>query len=713
MGDNKNKAVQTKAKKPPKRDKALKNINGGSGKMIFSIRNKIILCFLVPILFMIVIGAAAYRQASEGMSEKFRDSTTETISMATEYIDMSCSFIETEGISYAFDNDLVKYYVGLMNDDPVAKMSVTDSTKTSMMASQTSNPFVQNIHIITKEGLNIFTTATGNNVEGFFEEYKETAPSRGRGIVPWIDGHDLLDEKLGLKKEDYILSYETMSKTNNACIVIDIKTRTIRDFLDSLDLGEGSIIGFVTMSGREVISENIPEGGEGILAEGETVFFGQDFFPPMDEEAKENSQGAWEVTFHGQQYLFIYSRSVHTDTTVCALVPMEIIIGQAESIKTLTFWLVVLACIIVLLLGLLTVTGIQRNMNGISRKFGEVAKGDLTVRVMARGRDEFQGLAGSANNMIENTKKLVDKVTSATVQLEASAKDVEQVSGVINSHSVSITRAVNEISDTMTQQTANVEECVAKTDILSEEMQEVSRVVENVGRLVDETEEMIAHGMEIIRLLGDRAQQTTDITAKVGESIESLQQESDIINSFVGTITDISEQTNLLSLNASIEAARAGEAGRGFAVVAEEIRKLADDSAKAAGEISNNVEHITAQTMKSVDSAREASSMVASQTEAVEQVVSVFHDMQERMKRLVSGLDAIIASTEKADEEKNYTVAAIRQISESIEETTNSAMTVRDAAEKLMESVEGLTQTADSLGENMHGLTTEVAVFKI
>lgn len=704
---------QPKAPKAPKQPKASESGNNKASTMIFSIRNKIILCFLVPVIFMIVIGISAYQKAAEGMSEKFTSSTTQTISMATEYVDMSCSFIEAEAMGYAFDTDLSKYYVGLFDSDPISKMNVMNSTKTNIMATQTSNDFISNIHIIPKKGITVMSTASSTSVDGFFEEYRDAAPTTGRGIEKWVDSHDVLDSQLNLKQKDYIMAYQMMSQSNNACVVIDIKAKTIREFLETLDLGEGSIVGFVTKNGREIICENLAEGQESMFAEDEVVLFGQDFFPVLDEEAKENQQGAQEVTFRGQKYLFIYSTSATTKATVCALVPMGIIIGQAESIKSLTFVLVILACIIVLAVGLLIVAGIQRNMKGISKKFGEVAKGDLTVQVTAKGRDEFQGLAGSANNMIENTKKLVDKVNSATVQLEGSARDVEKVSGVISEHSSSITQAVNEISETMTQQTAHVQECVAKTDILSEEMLEVSRVVEQVGKLVDETGQMITRGMEIIRLLGERAKQTTDITAKVGESIESLRQESEIINSFVGTITEISEQTNLLSLNASIEAARAGEAGRGFAVVAEEIRKLADDSAKAAGEIRNNVEHITAQTMKSVKSAEEASTMVASQTEAVDQVVSVFHDMEERMKKLAQGLEAIVVSTERADEEKSYTVAAIRQISGSIEETTNSAMTVRDAAEKLMENVDGLTQTADSLGENMQELKTEISVFKI
>ncbi len=679
--------------------------------MLFSIRNKITLCFLVPIVFMIVIGVTAYQRAAEGMSQKFSESTQQTVNMAVEYVDMSCNFIESEALKYAFDSDLSKYFVGLYDSDKLGMMNLINNTKANIAASQTANNFISDIHIVTKSGVYMLSTAGSSNYDGIFAEYREAyADGSKRGINKWIDEHPILDETLGMRKKNYIMAYQTLSQSSNACVVIDIKADAIREFLQGIDFGEGSIVGFVTAGGSEIVCENKGESEESIFAEGEKAFFGQSFYPAADTE---ELQGVEEVSYKGGKYMFFYNRSELNGATVCALVPLGIITGQAETIKNITVGLVVLACIVVLAVGFLIVIGIQKNMKNIATTLEEVAEGDLTVSAKAKSRDEFRSLAGSANDMIINTKKLVNKVNAATVQLEDSANAVEQVSGEIHSHSTDITDAVNEISETMTQQTANVQECVAKTDILSEEMQEVTRVVEQVKRLVDETGEMINHGMEIVTLLGQRAQQTTEITAKVGESIDSLRQESEIINSFVGTITDISEQTNLLSLNASIEAARAGEAGRGFAVVAEEIRKLADDSAVAAGEIRNNVEHISEQTQHSVESAKGAQSMVASQTEAVDQVISVFREIEERMKKLVDGLSAITESTRKADDERGYTVTAIRQISGSIEETANSAMTVRDAVGKLMEKVTGLNHTAESLGENMEGLKTEISVFKV
>lgn len=727
--------------------------SGKSGFLLFSIRNKIVVCFLVPIAFMIVIGISAYQKAAEGMSNNFTDSTVQTMAMATDYVDMSSTFIEAECKKYAFDEALAQYYMGGYDSDAIAQINVIKSAKSDIISSQTANPFINNIHIITNPGISMLTTGlstqsagTLGSLDGMLDAYRETVSNGKRTVEKWIDSHDMIDERFGLEKSDYIMSCEMLAPTNNACVVVDIKASAVEDFLKDLDLGDGSIVGFVTKGGREIICENLSEeeqlarkealaaeeaameeDAEPVIEKG--VFYGQDFYKAIDlslEEAAGQAeaegkkpekiteiQGTSEINYKGEKYLFIYSRSLMTGATTCALVPMQVVTGQAEAIKGLTVGLVILATIIVLAVGILIVTGIQNNMKRISKKFGEVAQGDLTVQVKAKGRDEFRGLASSATHMIENTKKLVNQVSDATGQLEESAQEVGKASEVINDYSLDITQAISEINEGMSRQSRHAQECVDKTDVLSNEIQEVSRVVEKVETLVGETEGMINKGMEIVQVLGGRAKETTEITEKVGESINSLRKDSEIINTFVETITDISEQTNLLSLNASIEAARAGEAGRGFAVVAEEIRKLADDSANAAGEIRNNVAHITAQTLNSVESANQAQSMVALQTEAVGQVVDVFRQMQTRMSDLIDGLKVIVDSMEKADKERGEAMEAVKNISSIIEETANGTEVVNDVANSLLESVEDLNKTANALGENMDGLKSEISVFKI
>lgn len=711
---NKKMKTAVKSVKKQRTKKALKRTKVQSMEnkkgVLFSIRAKIFLCFLVPILFLILVGVFSYKKAAAGMYDTFRDSNEQTINMANQYLDVSNSFIEAEALKYAFQSDLGKYMIGLYETDAVQRKTVINSVGSSIRASQAGNDFISNIHIVTEEDVQMLSTKAGGTVMGIYKDYKNEMlgySDNGKKIPEWVDYHNTLDDTLGLKQSDYIMAYQTTPQSGKGFIVIDVKASAIQQFLDSLDMGDGSIIGFVTQSGREIISEKLPDGQESTRADGETVFYGQDFFNNLEDQ-----QTTKEVSINGKSYLFFYSRMERTNAAVCALVPMGIVNGQADDIRNVTIAVVLIACVVAVLIGIIISTGIQKNMKRISGRLEEVAEGNLTTKVSVKGHDEFNNLAVVANHMINNNKKLVQKVSGATDTLESSAQEVRQASNVMKDYSVNIIQAIDEINDGITKQSEHAEECVRKTDTLSEEIQNVSSIAGQVEGLVSEAENMINHGMQMVQTLGERATKTTDVTIKVETSIEELKKESEIINEFVETITDISEQTNLLSLNASIEAARAGEAGRGFAVVAEEIRKLADHSAEAAGEIQNNVTHITDQTVNSVENAKQARDMVALQTEAVQEVVGVFDDMNQCMQKLFDALKEIVSSTEQADKEREDTLAAVKNISDIIAETAEGTKLVQSVAAKLQENVDTMNQTAQSLGDNMNDLKSEISVFK-
>lgn len=711
---NKKMKTAVKSVKKQRTKKALKRTKVQSMEnkkgVLFSIRAKIFLCFLVPILFLILVGVFSYKKAAAGMYDTFRDSNEQTINMANQYLDVSNSFIEAEALKYAFQSDLGKYMIGLYETDAVQRKTVINSVGSSIRASQAGNDFISNIHIVTEEDVQMLSTKAGGTVMGIYKDYKNEMlgySDNGKKIPEWVDYHNTLDDTLGLKQSDYIMAYQTTPQSGKGFIVIDVKASAIQQFLDSLDMGDGSIIGFVTQSGREIISEKLPDGQESTRADGETVFYGQDFFNNLEDQ-----QTTKEVSINGKSYLFFYSRMERTNAAVCALVPMEIVNGQADDIRNVTIAVVLIACVVAVLIGIIISTGIQKNMKRISGRLEEVAEGNLTTKVSVKGHDEFNNLAVVANHMINNNKKLVQKVSGATDTLESSAQEVRQASNVMKDYSVNIIQAIDEINDGITKQSEHAEECVRKTDTLSEEIQNVSSIAGQVEGLVSEAENMINHGMQMVQTLGERATKTTDVTIKVETSIEELKKESEIINEFVETITNISEQTNLLSLNASIEAARAGEAGRGFAVVAEEIRKLADHSAEAAGEIQNNVTHITDQTVNSVENAKQARDMVALQTEAVQEVVGVFDDMNQCMQKLFDALKEIVSSTEQADKEREDTLAAVKNISDIIAETAEGTKLVQSVAAKLQENVDTMNQTAQSLGDNMNDLKSEISVFK-
>ncbi len=179
--------------------------------MVMGIRNKIMFCFLVPIAFMIVIGVSSYQKAARGMNDKFRDSTMQAMRMATEYVDMSCTFISAEALKYAFDSDLSRYFLGTGSDDAYEMFQLRDSYKKELTLTQSGNNFISNIHIITMEDVYLISTSASTNINGFYKDYIESVPTAGKTLVSWIDSHPLLDEQLGLNKSPTSTSWPTRS----------------------------------------------------------------------------------------------------------------------------------------------------------------------------------------------------------------------------------------------------------------------------------------------------------------------------------------------------------------------------------------------------------------------------------------------------------------------------------------------------------------------
>ena len=677
----------------------------------FGIRYKIILGFVIPIFFIIVVGIASYSRAKQGMRDRYEKSTLETVRMLGSQVDMITRSMHTEVSKYVGLLELNNLSKGVYDSNVSEKTRIMRMVKTNILASQKVNDFINNVFIILKDGYKNITTK-GVGIDGFFDEYYESIEKiNGSGTIRnWIDAHPVIDNRMSLSDavgDSYLFSYQALNPTKDFAVVIDASKEKLQELIDGINLGEGSIVGIVTMNGKEIIHRN----GDVLTDDGRPVFAGRDYY--RDILSNKGLFGTEEIKYMDNECILFYSILNETGIVIVGMVPISIVTSEASGIWALTLILVVIALIVVMAVAFVISANIQKNVETVSRGLGAVAEGNLNVKVRVKGHDEFVDLADATTNMISNTKNLVAKVDTAAEGVADSAKSVQGASKKLGTCSDDIMRAVEEMSDGMERQKKYADECVSTTDRLSNEIANVSSQIGRVKEIVDETNRLINESVRILSTLGDKARETTKATDSVKSSVSALLDETGKINSFVNVIKNISSQTHLLSLNASIEAARAGESGRGFSVVAEEIRALATESSKSAGEIKKLVDGINAQTDTSVGSVDMAQNIVDEQFELVNSSIRIFDQMKASMDSLTEELMNIDKAASEADQRRVEAVSAVDDISVIINDSAANANTVMEAINMLKKNVDNLDKTAAKLGENMDELKSEVRVFQI
>ena len=677
----------------------------------FGIRYKIILGFVIPIFFIIVVGIASYSRAKQGMRDRYEKSTLETVRMLGSQVDMITRSMHTEVSKYVGLLELNNLSKGVYDSNISEKTRIMRMVKTNILASQKVNDFISNVFVILKDGYKNITTK-GVGIDGFFDEYYESIEKiNGSGTIRnWIDAHPVIDNRMSLSDavgDSYLFSYQALNPTKDFAVVIDASKERLQELIDGINLGEGSIVGIVTMNGKEIIHRN----GDVLTDDGRPVFAGRDYY--RDILSNKGLFGTEEIKYMDNECILFYSILDETGIVIVGMVPISIVTSEASGIWALTLILVVIALIVVMAVAFVISANIQKNVETVSRGLGAVAEGNLNVKVRVKGHDEFVDLADATTNMISNTKNLVAKVDTAAEGVADSAKSVQGASKKLGTCSDDIMRAVEEMSDGMERQKKYADECVSTTDRLSNEIANVSSQIGRVKEIVDETNRLINESVRILSTLGDKARETTKATDSVKSSVSALLDETGKINSFVNVIKNISSQTHLLSLNASIEAARAGESGRGFSVVAEEIRALATESSKSAGEIKKLVDGINAQTDTSVGSVDMAQNIVDEQFELVNSSIKIFDQMKASMDCLTEELMNIDKAASEADQRRVEAVSAVDDISVIINDSASNANTVIEALNVLKKNVDNLDKTAAKLGENMDELKNEVRVFQI
>ena len=670
------------------------------------IATKLILAFMIPVACIVVLGVVSYNKAANAIEDNYRSSATQTVDMMDRYMTTAMDNVQADFRNNLVDDEFKGLFSGNFASDPVRESALRREWNTTLLKMPTSDEIYSNVYVL-YDKKDVCITSTLVNKDGLYTEYKNSEQGQvatDKFTNFWFGNKCSVDETIGTDSSAYALRYAKWL-TNKSVIIADISYEYIMEILNTLDAGEGSYVGMVTnMDGQEVLSNlyELPEN---------PVFVGSDFYTAAMESEEES--GSKEVTYNGEDYLFIYSKIPSQDAAICALVLNDTITAQAAEIGKITVVVVILAVIVALALGIVFASNMSGAIGYMCYKVQKVAEGDLTVSIKNKRKDEFMLLTDELGMMIKNIKHLITNVTTASDDLNIASDQVAESSRMFMQTSEGIQHAVSEIEQGVAKLDEDSADCLAQMDSLSEKIGAVTEGTGVIGGLAVETGESIKQGVESVSELTGTAQSTTEITTHVVEAIGVLETKTRSIGQIIGVINGIAEQTNLLSLNASIEAARAGEAGRGFSVVAEEIRKLADQSLGSAKQISKIVDEIIANMGEVVKVAKKAEDIVKLQEESVGNTTHSFNEMDGQVQTLVESLEGIKAGVNNMEEARAATLGAIESISAISAETSACSTNVSDMAAKQMSAIHTLDEAASQLTARAEELTVLLQQFKI
>jgi methyl-accepting chemotaxis protein len=335
------------------------------------------------------------------------------------------------------------------------------------------------------------------------------------------------------------------------------------------------------------------------------------------------------------------------------------LVDSIDSTGVITLLVAGIGVALILAISWLTMRSVTRPVQRVKTALEALAAGDLTASSGVTSRDEVGQMAAALEQAQSGLRAVMAEVASSASAVAASSE---------------------ELSASSAQISASAEETSAQSGVVAGAAEEVSRNVQTVaagaeqmGASIREIASNAAEASDVAHRAVTAAETTTATVAKLGES-------SAEIGNVVKVITSIAEQTNLLALNATIEAARAGEAGKGFAVVANEVKELAQETAKATEDIARRVQSIQGDTGAAVAAIAEISSIVAQISDrqttiasAVEEQTATTNEMSRSVTEAASGAGQIAVNISGVSGAAESTTQALTQTRTAVDELSRMA----------------------------------------
>lgn len=385
-----------------------------------------------------------------------------------------------------------------------------------------------------------------------------------------------------------------------------------------------------------------------------------------------------------------------------------------ENAVTLVSVISAIAVILALLIGYVLSRTISRPIAAMEKTARSIAEGDLSVdRIHVTNKDEIGALAASFNGMSANLRELIQQVSLSAEQVAAASEELTASAGQTSRASETIAATIQDVVVSSEKQAASVDESVRAMGEMSSGVQQIAAGAQTAASASLQAAQKTIDGHHAIQSAVSQMQSIQASYAHLSDEVREMGERSGQIGDIIDVITDISSRTNLLALNAAIEAARAGEQGRGFAVVAGEVRKLAEQSAVSAGQITALIVTIRDSIEKSIGLMGRGSAEIGEGMRVVSSAGTAFGEIRSFVEHAASQVQEVSAASEQMSASSAQVAHAFDLIAEGSRTVASGSQNVSATTEEQLAAMEEISASATQLARMSGELQTMIGKFRL
>lgn len=498
--------------------------------------------------------------------------------------------------------------------------------------------------------------------------------------------------------------------------ILDDGSNVLKVISADLSLERISIIvnSFIEMEGAQAFLANSRDGT--ILAHRDNSLIstrladtGDAFMRDVDEK----------ITLHDYQMTEIddmmtaFTEVAGTDWVLVSYIPTETIYADINGVRVL---MVVIGLISLLLLAILierVVHLVIRPVKELTRIITAMTDGDFTVRVTTKSNDEIGVMSRGVERFIQSMRGMILSIHGVSDKLHVQADNSNGVSSEMYDASRLQSESMQELNNTVEQLSLSVNEIAENATTLAMVVADTREDGGKVDLRMKETVEVSHQGKADMQNVGAAMQSINDSVMKLQQAIGKVGRASEEITNITGVISDIADETNLLSLNASIEAARAGDAGKSFAVVATEIGKLAQTSSDSVHNIESLISEIKDLVKDAVSQADDSVNNIRSSAELVNDALQTFDVIFNNIDDVNHLVQQMIEKVEQVDNVATNVAAISEEQAASSQEILATSDTMVEQANSITGNSETVAGDAKELTRSAVELANQVNMFKV